>query len=233
MSSRAEAAPVPPPPADDWVQAVHQRLLNWGSNHFEDYPWRHRIPFWQAVVVEVLLQRTRARQVAPVFNELRRRYPRARDFGEAGEPAIRELLKPLGLHWRIPLVAQLALEIGRRNGRLPRDSTGLRDLPGVGNYAAMAALSLHQGRHAVLIDSNIVRLLARLRGASWDGETRRRPWVTDLATRLTPVDEARQFNYALLDLSMMVCRPRNPFCETCVLRDLCATGLRHGGKSSE
>ena len=37
--------------------------------------------------------------------------------------------------------------------------------------------SLHANRRAVLIDSNIVRVLCRLVGAAYNGETRRKRWA--------------------------------------------------------
>ncbi|MSQ30277.1 MAG: hypothetical protein EXR68_07320, partial [Dehalococcoidia bacterium] len=162
------------------------RLLRWGPEHFVDYPWRHKIPFWQALIAEVLLQRTRAQQVVPVFEEFLRRYPRVCEFAEASEDDLRELFVTLGLHWRIPLIVAMARELGRRNGRLPRSVGGLRQLPGVGEYAASAAVSLHLGHHAILLDSNIVRLFARLTGRASDGETRRKRWTIDLVELVTP-----------------------------------------------
>lgn len=223
MSSRISPnEPNDSTPSDAWVRTVRRRLLSWGPEHFQDYPWRGRVPFWQALVAEILLQRTRAPQVAPVFTELRRRYPLARDFAAAPERELRELLIPLGLHWRIPLIVKLAREVGHRRGRLPGTVEGLRELPGVGDYAAAAAVSLHRGRYAVVLDSNVVRLLCRLTGQPWDGETRRKRWLVDFANRLTPTARTRDFNYALLDQSMLVCRPRRPSCGECTLVDLCS-----------
>jgi len=55
--------------------AIQERLLSWGADNRREFPWRTRIPFWQGLLVEVLLQRTRAAQVSPVFDSLRRRFP--------------------------------------------------------------------------------------------------------------------------------------------------------------
>ena len=176
-------------------------------------------------MVEVLLQRTRAAQVAPVFEELRRRYPSARDFGAASVEELAALIAPLGLRWRVPLLARLAREIGERRGRITRDVDALQRLPGVGPYAAAAVLSLHANMRAVIIDANVVRVLCRLVGEGYDGETRRRAWLGELADRLTPVDRYREYNYAVLDLAMSVCLPRSPRCDVCPLQARCATGL--------
>ena len=173
-------------------------------------------------MTEVLLLRTRAAQVLPVYRELFRRFPTARAFGAAEEEELAEIIRPLGLRWRVPLLAALAHEIGKRNGRLPRTQKELEKLPAVGPYAAASALSLHGGRRAVIIDANVVRVLARLVGREFDGETRRKRWLRDLAEYATPARDVREFNYALLDLGATVCRPRAPRCTVCPFEDLCA-----------
>ena len=97
-------------------------------------------------------------------------------------------------------------------------------LPGVGGYVAAATAALHGGNRAAIVDSNIVRLLCRLTGNTYGGETRRKRWLLDLADQLTPEVEFRAYGYAAIDLSMTVCRPRQPSCPDCPLVDLCVTG---------
>lgn len=213
-----------PEPSDAWVRSISGRLIRWGRENRQDFPWRRKIPFWQALVVEVMLQRTKAEQVAPVFRELRARYGSARVFGQAPPTEITELLRPLGLRWRSELVARLAVEIGASNGRLPRTWDELQRLPGVGPYSAAAALSLHGGQRAPIIDSNVVRLVCRLTGQDYGPETRRKAWLKVLVDRLTPRADCRDYNYAVLDHSMTVCRVTSPRCDVCVLRASCCSG---------
>lgn len=164
-----------------------------------------------------------------MFSEFQRRYPSAKRFGQTTAAEIASLIAPLGLRWRAPLLHQLAGEIGRRHGRLPREQEQLENLPGVGPYAAAAALSLHDDQRAVIIDANVVRVLCRLVGRPYDGETRRKRWLIDLAGQLTPQRAFRDYNYALLDLAMAVCLPKTPSCCECPLRAVCETGAHvHG-----
>lgn len=153
-----------------------------------------------------------------------RAFPTAASLRQAESDELRTILRPLGLRWRIDLLIELLGEVGRRGGRLPRDEGGLRELPGVGPYAASAALSLHGARRAVIVDSNVVRVLSRLADRPFDSETRRARWLRDLADRLTPQTDYARYNYALLDLAMTVCTPRHPGCVQCPLRSLCPTG---------
>ena len=212
-------------PSDEWVTKVRDALLNWGVTHSQTYPWRAPgLPVWQGLIAEFLLLRTRADQAASVFESIQRQYPDARSLGEAPEDCLSGMIASLGLRWRQPLFVQLARAIAVRDGRIPTTVEELRELPGVGPYVAAATAALHAGNRAAIVDANIVRLLCRLIGQEYDGETRRKRWLLDLADRLTPEVEFRDYGYASLDLSMTVCRPRRPLCAHCPLVALCVTG---------
>ena len=212
-------------PSDRWVAQVRDLVLSWGAEHSQNYPWRAPgLPLWQGLIAEFLLLRTRADQAAPVFAEIQRAYPDARSFGDAPEDRLEGMIMSLGLRWRRPLFVQLARAIGRCDGKVPTTVDELKELPGVGAYVASATAALHAGSRAAIVDSNIVRLLSRLTGQGYDGETRRKRWLLDLADRLTPEVEFRDYGYAALDLSMIVCRPRRPLCTHCPLVALCVTG---------
>jgi A/G-specific adenine glycosylase len=124
------------------------------------------------------------------------------------------VFRSLGLHWRAKLLRDLGRALAEGSGHVPDDYDELMALPGVGTYAASAWLSLHRSRRAVLVDSNIVRWLARMSGRPYDGETRRRVWVRELADEITPRQGVSRFNYALLDFTMLICRPL-PRCGIC------------------
>jgi len=212
------------PQADE----ISRRLPEWGRQHFRRFPWRKALPLWKGLLVEVMLQRTRANQVVPAFRALDSQYPNARSLQDISRNDVTSLLRPLGLAWRIPLFLQLAREIARRRGRLPRRCTLLATLPGVGQYTAAAALSLHGNIRAVLVDSNTVRVASRLVGREFDGETRRKPWIREALEALTPADRHRDFNYAMLDLAALICTVRRPACNCCPIKNQCATGSESG-----
>ena len=203
---------------------IARAVTRWGRRNARVYPWRERLPLWQGLITEVMLQRTRADQVVPTFNRFRHRYPSPETLALASEEEIAGLVEPLGLRWRGRLLHRLAKKIGDMDGVLPLDQTALEELPGVGPYAAAATLTLHANRRAVLIDSNIVRVLSRLVGSAYDGETRRKRWLRELAEALTPPRAHRAYNYAVLDLAALVCLPSIPNCDECPILKWCATG---------
>jgi A/G-specific adenine glycosylase len=193
---------------------IQRTIIEWGSDNFVDFPWRNPEREWHGLIAEVLLQRTNAEAVVPVFEKFRRQYPTIDEFAKATEEEIADLIRPLGLRKRAALLDDLGEALARRGG-IPTDRDKLEDLPGVGPYTAGAWLSLHRGEGASIVDSNVVRWLCRLIGRDFDRSTRRKNWLIDLADEMTPDDQAREFNYAVLDFTRQICTPKNPACGKC------------------
>lgn len=203
---------------------IQRAIVEWGSDNFVDFPWRNPQRKWHGLIAEVLLQRTNAEAVVPVFEKFCRRFPTIDEFAKATEEEIADLIRPLGLRKRAALLDDLGEELAGRGG-IPTDRDELEDLPGVGPYTAGAWLSLHQGEGASIVDSNVVRWLCRLIGRDFDRSTRRKNWLIDLSDEMTPDDQAREFNYAVLDFTRQVCTPKNPACGKCPIGpDLCSHG---------
>lgn len=218
--THAEAEPF----SEIQITSIRRRLLRWGRANFRQYPWRAERDPWRSLLAEFLLQRTRASQVEAVFPTLIAQFPTADSLATAGLPAMSELTRKLGLHWRGKLLLRLAEAVADRGGCPPETIEELRDLAGVGVYTAAAWLSLHKGKRAPIVDSNVVRWLSRMTGLPYDRDPRHLRWVKDLAERLTPRRVFREFNYAVLDFAMSICRPRSPACDGCPLRSDCRYG---------
>jgi A/G-specific adenine glycosylase len=223
-------SPSPTDFGDDEIGTIRQRLRRWGRENYRLFPWREAEEPFFGLVAEIMLQRTRAASVVPVYERFTKRYPTPLQLANADEEELALLMRPLGLLWRVPLLKAMGTALGAL-GRIPRTLDGLMALPGVGPYAAAAYFSFHGGGRGVLIDSNVVRFLARLTGRPFDAETRRKRWVRELADRLTPHRTVRAFNYALLDFTMNVCTPGVPKCEVCPLNTgLCEYGNIRGDR---
>lgn len=201
-------------------------MLAWGRANFAHYAWRDETDPWLSLAAEVLLQRTRARQVEPVFQELQERYPTAKSLVQAGREAVHSLMLRLGLYWRGELLYSIAVAVSDRGGVPPDEPSELRKLTGVGPYTSAAWLSLHRGKRAVIVDSNVARWLSRVTSRPYQKDPRHVHWVLELADRLTPRRAFRDYNYAVLDFTMQICTVRIPRCPECPMRRDCAFG-RH------
>ena len=94
-------------------------------------------------------------------------------------------------------------------------------LPGVGEYTASAIRCFAMEQEAVVADTNIARVVSRVRlGAAAHRDV---PGVLlrETLTELLPSQGARDHNLALMDLGAMVCSARNPACGQCPLAESC------------
>ncbi|MGC4379367.1 hypothetical protein WD019_21005, partial [Fictibacillus sp. Mic-4] len=155
-------------------------------------------------------------QVHPVYESFTKKYGTPLEFLKDKNPNV---LTHLGLRWREATLRKLAEAIVHKD--IPGEKDELLKLPGIGDYISAAYRSLHLGVRDVIIDSNIVRLYGRYFGFPTDGETRRKKWFILLADRITPEKHFKEFNYALIDFTRTICKPK-PIHEDCILREQCS-----------
>jgi len=197
-------------------------LLLWHASHARAFPWRGEgLSAWQVLMAEMCLHRTRADQVAPVFEALRTLAPTAKKMLEHKTEAL-ETMRSLGLRWRAEnLIAVAGVLEDEFEGDVPATELELRSLPGVGDYVAQAVLCFAFGRRAVLVDTNTARIVSRLHARE---ETRRWQLRLDLHRLAGQRGPDAEFNYALLDLGALKCRSGVPLCADCPLQEHCVTG---------
>lgn len=202
-------------------------ICAWYADHARALPWRlpETTP-WGILVSEVMLQQTPVARVEPVWLEWVERWPQAAAL--AAEPvgeAIRAWGR-LGYPRRAARLHAAASEIVNRfDGRVPADMAALRTLPGVGEYTAAAVASFAFGRRAVVLDTNVRRVLSRLDG----GVSRPGPTVTraerERAAGWLPdgPEEAALWGVAAMELGAQVCTAGDrPNCGACPASGSCA-----------
>jgi A/G-specific adenine glycosylase len=195
-------------------------LRKWAGRNFASFPWRRTRNRYHALVAEIMLQRTRATQVVPVYCEFARRFPTPRHASLEKSSRFQRILKPLGLRWRARILRELSIALSASGGKVPTTLGRLRALPGVGEYVAAAFCTFHLKTASTLIDANIVRLYGRFYGFETGPETRRNRTFRALADLVQPRKDARSFCYGLLDFTRKVCAPK-PQCDICPLRQMC------------
>jgi A/G-specific adenine glycosylase len=206
------------------LKGLRSRIIEVGQKNYQPFPWRNVEYKWQGLLAEVLLQRTRAKNVIPVYHKFLSKYKTPTEIGNASLSELESDLYSLGLKWRAKHLKKFGRFLSEA-GEVPEDEGELIKIPGVGHYAANAFLAFHTNRKAVLIDSNIARFLCRLLGKDYDGETRRKKWVKEFLKQLVPIRTFKRFNIALLDFTMSICTPIKPKCTECPLhRTYCEYG---------
>jgi A/G-specific adenine glycosylase len=198
-------------------------LLSWYKVKGRHFPWRNpSATNYQKIISEVLLQRTKAETAARLFPHFLKKYPSWKKLGDATVEELEETLKPIGLQkQRAKRVFQLAQEMNKRKGRLPAQREEIQQIPMFGQYITNAILLLVYGEPAPLLDVNMSRLLERFFGPRQQADIRYDPYLQALTYRVVDHKESKIINWAILDYSALVCKARNPLCETCSLTDRC------------
>ncbi|MGA7306259.1 MAG: hypothetical protein WBW88_15385 [Rhodothermales bacterium] len=219
-----------PLPSPDTGRQLATRLLRWFEKNGRDYPWRRTRNAFHVLSAELMLQRTRADQVEPVWVEFSARFGSPNELLEAGRDAVNGLYSRLGLHWRAAQFWGLCRElVVRYGGEVPSDRERLMRLPGVGQYAAGMTLTTAFRRPTGVADSNILRVYGRYFDLQFSDADRRKKAVLAWAQSLLPSepDDASRYLLALVDLGALICTPRHPGCNRCPLRHDCAYALRN------
>lgn len=204
-----------------------EQLLAWHAVHVRPFPWRVPEPY-SVLVAECLLHRTRADQAARVYSSFLRLYPTPAALARADSAAVRTVLAPLGLTWRIDLLVTMARAlVAIHHGCVPDSRPELLALPGVGSYIADAVLCFGFCQPMALVDTNTIRVAGRyLYGAAWQGDMRKNPRVAAAVRRLIDAERPVASNYALLDFGAMVCAARRPNCGACPVSARCVYAER-------
>ena len=202
---------------------LSERLLEWYEKNKRKFIWRKINDPYEILIAEIMLQRTKADQVEPVYRLFLKEFPNVQKLNEANEITIKGYFSQLGLLWRAQLVKDLAKELMQRfKGKVPGNRAELISLPGVGEYIADAVLSFAYGRDVAVVDTNVCRVISRVFDLKAKGEARRDPKFRKIAQEMLPAGKSRNFNLAMIDLAALVCIPKKPKCHICPLNNLCA-----------
>lgn len=201
-------------------------LLQWGQENFRPFPWRLTRDPYKILISEVMLHRTQAIQVVPIYEQVVHQYPDVTILFQASKDDLHEILYSLGLRWRIDLIYQMAFDLTHKfGGQIPSAREDLLSLPGVSEYIAGAVRCFAWNWPETLADTNTVRIVGRLFGLPVKDSSRRSKFFRELLASLLHPDEPRLYNYALLDLGDKICRKKvPPDCWHCPLQRICQTG---------
>jgi A/G-specific adenine glycosylase len=149
-------------------------LLGWWRTYKRRYPWRNIKDPYKILIAEVLLHRTQANQVVPIYKLFIKRFPSIKVLAQSDESEILKILYPIGLHWRSRLLHTMANEIvAKYNGKIPEDFDALTSLPGISHYIASALRCFAFGLSDVLLDTNTVRVTGRILSLKISDSSRR------------------------------------------------------------
>jgi A/G-specific adenine glycosylase len=214
-------------PSSKIEEGFAEDLLRWYDAAARELPWRitpgegrFQDPYL-VLISETMLQQTTVATVRGRFGAFIDSFPTIGALASASESDVLAAWAGLGYYRRARSLHACARAIVKDcGGSFPQTVDELRELPGIGTYTAAAIASIAFGRRAVVVDTNVSRIVARVRRIAEP------PPAADRIVRVEAealMPEARYGDYAqaLMDLGATICRPKAPQCLLCPARGYC------------
>lgn len=199
------------------IDRFRSNLLAWSEDNLRSFPWRETNDPYEVLVAEILLQKTAAEKVEPIYRELVETFPTPGVLAEADQERLADIIYSLGFqNQRSKALISIGEQI--RDSGVPDDPDELLELPYVGRYAANATLCFAFGEPRAIVDANVVRVYNRVFNEEFDY---RNEQVWSFAETVLPADDAQRFNLAILDFAATICEPKIPNCEDCFFTNHC------------
>ena len=209
------------------LRAVRRRLLE----EYGEPPRKRRDPV-DVLIGTILSQNTTDKNAHEAFRRLKERFRAWEEAADAPVEEIVEAIKVAGLsNIRGPRIKRILQQIREREGRVslarlgklsPKDA--LRELlsfDGVGPKTARCVLLFAFDMDVFPVDTHILRISKRL-GLVPPNCTQER--AHEILEPAVPKGAALDLHLNMIAHGRLVCRPRDPDCEECVLLDLCPHG---------
>lgn len=201
----------------DVIEEFRSKLLGWASDNLRTFSWRETTDPYEVLVAEILLQKTAAEKVEPIYDELLAAYPTPEALANADQERLADIIYSLGFQNQRSS-ALISIGGAIRDAGVPDKAEELLELPYVGRYVANATLCFAFGQPRPIVDANVVRVYNRVVGEEFDY---RDDEVWSFADDVLPADNAQRYNLAILDFAAMICAPKAPNCGNCFFTDSC------------
>ena len=207
------------------AKAARRALLSWHARAGRhELPWRRNNTPYAVLVSEFMLQQTTVATVIPRFAEWMKRFPSLPALAAASEQEVLSAWEGLGYYSRARRLHSAAKSIMERHGgSVPDSEEPLLALPGIGAYTAAAILAFAHDSPAVVLDTNIIRVLARWGNVTVPIDTAAgKKAIANLAGSFFPETGCREIASALMDFGAMVCSAGKPDCNACPVKSTCS-----------
>lgn len=211
------------------------RLLRW---HYGNPPAPEPHDPLDSLIATILSQNTAGANSSRAFSRLKQRFPRWEDVLKAPLADLEEAIRPGGLApQKAPRIREILMHQLREQGELSLDflkqmddtaaMEWLQSLPGVGPKTAACVLLFSLGRAVYPVDTHVHRVVLRL-GLAPQGTAPGK--LQEILQDLSRPEDRFAGHVLMVRLGREICRPRNPRCHSCPLREICPTAACQGAR---
>ena len=207
-------------------EEIQSIFFNWYKNNKRNLPWRpllrNKLPNpYYIFVSEYMLQQTTVETVKRRFEEFILKWPTLDSLAIISNATILSFWSGLGYYSRASNLLKAAKIIKKNfKSQIPNTYENLIRLPGVGDYTAKAILGIAFNKSVIPLDTNIERILARIYAL----ELPLMKIKLDLKKKSVAFISQKNSTdliQAFMDYGSMICIPRNPNCENCLIKFNC------------
>ena len=200
-----------------------EEIVSWYQLNKRDLPWRNTKDPYLIWLSEVILQQTRVAQGLSYYHLFSETFPTVAELADANEDTVLRMWQGLGYYSRARNLHKAAkMVMSEFDGVFPSQYERLLTLPGIGDYTAAAVASFSANQVYAVLDGNVFRLLARYWGLTEAiNSPKGKKEFSLLANELIDAQHPAIYNQAIMEFGALQCKPKNPDCETCPLRNDC------------
>ena len=138
------------------ITNFQERILQFYKKEGRAFPWRETDDPYALTVSELMLQQTQTKRVLEYYPRFLKKFPTFTALAQAPLAEVLQAWQGLGYNRRGKNLWLLAQEVeGRFFGQLPRETSDLLSLPGIGAYTAAALQAFAFMAPSPMIETNI------------------------------------------------------------------------------
>tara|TARA_B110000438_G_scaffold246960_1_gene248815 strand:+ start:4498 stop:5511 length:1014 start_codon:yes stop_codon:yes gene_type:complete len=200
-----------------------KKILSWYDNNKRILPWRlnqkNQKHQYYRIISEFMLQQTQVKTVIPYFKKFVKKMPNLESLSKSKEKEILKLWEGLGYYRRARNLRKSAqILVKNYKSKIPNTFEEIKKLPGVGDYTANILLALIYNQPRIGLDGNVKRVLFRLFKKNADD-------LEILSKKITNDsyfhNRNNDFAEALMEFGAIICKPKNPSCDICIINKSC------------
>ena len=166
-----------------------------------------------------MLQQTQVKTVIPYFNSFIKKIPNLKSLSRCSEKKVLKLWEGLGYYRRAKNLHKTSkILIKNYKNKIPDEFEEIKKLPGVGEYTANILLALIYNQPRIGVDGNVKRVFTRL--FNRELEKNKKIFKNNFIAS-TVGKRNSDMAEALMEFGSLICRPKEPKCNICVLQRNC------------
>ncbi len=175
---------------------------------------------FQLLAATILAAQCTDERVNRVTPALFARFPDAARLAGAGQAELEEMIRSTGFYRNKArsLLGMACALVERFGGKVPETMEELVSIPGVGRKTANVLLGACFGQPAIVVDTHLKRVAARLGLADAPDPDK----VEAQLRALVPEASQSRFSWVIGEHGRQVCAARKPRCPDCPVRKLCS-----------